>query len=370
MKILFLVCFLCLIDTVYGQTAPPNKRKVGFRIIGKDSINLHLDKDYFLIEDTCSSIIRYGHFNLQRHHFFGTFRDLNKLDPMTILSEGRYSDEGKLDGPMTLRYLNNNLQAKGRFINGVMDGDWEFFYEDGKPWMNFKAANNSIQIEQAWDKTGNKIVDAGNGEFKSDLKIYYWEGKLLNGVPNGTWKLKKTDDRTNTVISSETFKNGRFVKGSGAAGAYSDASRIALVTPDLLPVSNAARMQVSPTACDPSMSRKKILSAVYRDGSQSFNEVIKQYVTPFLQKSDLKIYNMYDMVFEGMVNTNGVIENIQLKSGHDDKVSSGLAKELRKLPHLEPALIDGKPARQPFTITFRFTEGWYSFSYRFLPVIM
>ena len=369
MRIAFLACFICFFSIdLSGQTPQRAKRKISYRSLGKDSINLHLDKDYFLIEDTCSSIIRYGRFNFQKRFFYGPFRDLNKMDPMIIVSEGRYSDEGKLDGPFVLRYLNNIIQAKGSFINGVMDGAWELFYEDGKPWMTFQAVNNQVKVADAWDKSGRKIVEGGKGDFRAEMKAFYWEGKLLNGVPNGSWRLKKTVDRTNTVVASEVFKNGSFVKGSGPAGAYADESRIVLVTPDILPISNAALMRVSAVACDPANSRKSIVSAVYSQGSQAFSEAIKARVAPFLSVSDHRMYNKYDLVLEGTVNTSGAIEGLRLKSGFDDKITSGIIKELRRLPHLEPALVNGKPVSQGVTFTFKFSEGWYSFSYRFLPV--
>ncbi|HXH99495.1 MAG TPA: hypothetical protein VNI52_04450 [Sphingobacteriaceae bacterium] len=345
-----------------------SKRRVNYRSIGKDSINLHLDKDYFLIEDTCSSIVRYGHFNFEKRHFFGPFRDLNKQDPFIILAEGKYSQEGKLDGPVVLRYMNDNVQAKGRFLNGDMDGAWELFYEDGKPWMNFTATEKKIQVNDAWDLSGKKVVDGGNGEFKTDLKTLYWQGKLVNGFPDGTWRARRTNDRTNTVMSSEIFKGGSFVKGSGPLGAYSDASRIVLVNPELLPIYNASLMQVSPTACDPSMSRKNIMNATYRNGMTALSDEIIRLVNPFLGKSDIKFYNIYNLTIEGTINEKGVIESLRLKDGFDDKVTSGLIRELYKLPRLEPAIVNGQPTTQSIIFVFKFSAGTYNFSYKFLPI--
>ena len=354
----------------YSQIPQQGQRRINYRSIGLDSINLHLDPKYFLIEDTCSSIVRYGHFNFKKRQFFGTFRDLNKQDPMIILSEGRYSDEGKLDGAFTLRYLNGTVQATGSFTNGVMDGAWELFFEDGKPWMSFKAKDNKIRVDNAWDSSGKKLVESGIGLFRSDVNDIYWSGKLLNGYPDGTWKAKKTDDRTNTVLSSEVFKNGSFVKGSGPLGAYSEGSRIELVSPELLPITNAALMRVSSTGCDPSLSRKKIINAIYYDGIPAFTEKITQLVGTFLSKSNFESYylNSTDLVIEGQINEKGNIAGLRSLGAIDDKITSGLIKELQRLPQLEPALLNGQAVKQGITFSFKFSLGSYSFSYQFLPV--
>ncbi|MBC7914744.1 MAG: hypothetical protein H7Y07_11560 [Pyrinomonadaceae bacterium] len=367
--LLFLLSgILCL--NSYSQIPQQSQRRVNFRSIGLDSINLHLDQNYFLIEDTCSSIVRYAHFNFQTRQFFGSFRDLNKQDPMIILSEGRYSDEGELDGAFTLRYLNGTVQATGSFINGVMNGAWELFFEDGKPWMSFKAKDNKIQIDNAWDNSGKKLVESGIGIFRSDLNDIYWSGKLLNGYPDGTWKAKKTDDRTNTVLSSEIFKNGLFVKGSGPLGAYSDGSRIELVSPTILPVNNAALMQVSSASCDPSLSRKKIINAIYYDGIPAFTEKITEIIGTFLGKSNFESFYLSgtDIVIEGHINEKGSIVALRSQGGLNDRITSGLIKELQRLPQLEPALVNGQAVKQGITFSFKFSLGTYSFSYQFLPV--
>ena len=61
------------------------KRNISFRIIGKDSVNLHFDPNYDLIEDSCSSIIRYSRFDPRAQKFKGTFKDVLKKDSSVIV---------------------------------------------------------------------------------------------------------------------------------------------------------------------------------------------------------------------------------------------------------------------------------------------
>ncbi|HEY1024248.1 MAG TPA: hypothetical protein VGE26_03730 [Sphingobacteriaceae bacterium] len=364
-----LLTFLTIISTnlIFAQQ-PGVRRSVNFRSIGKDSINLHFDENYFLIEDTCSSIVRYGHFDFKKRQFFGEFRDLNKMDPLIILAEGRYVD-GKLNGPFSLKYLNGKPQAVGNFKDGSFDGRWELFYDDGKPRLNFTASGNTIMIEDAWDASGAAVVIKGEGKFRAELEGIYWEGKLVNGVPDGTWRCRRTTDRTNTILSSEVFKNGNFVKGSGPLGAYSDASRIVLVSPQIVPIGNASAMRISTTACDPSLSNKQYISAVYKHGWISFNEEVKRLVAPLFAKLDLKMYSGKALVIEGVVSEKGNITGLKPKGSFDSDISFGVSRELTRLPFLEPALINNVAVKQPITFTFSFTEGFYRFQYKLSPLI-
>lgn len=177
MKASLLTFFTIIWASLIFAQQPGPRRSINFRSIGKDSINLHFDENYFLIEDTCSSIVRYGHYDFKTRQFFGEFRDLNKHDPMIILAEGKYID-GKLNGPFTLRYLNGSNQAMGSFKDGGFDGNWKLFYGDGKPRLDFTVTGQKITIENAWDKSGAAVVTDGEGKYRAELDGVYWEGKL------------------------------------------------------------------------------------------------------------------------------------------------------------------------------------------------
>jgi len=178
-------------------------------------------------------------------------------------------------------------------------------------------------------------------------------------------KAIKTNDRTNTELVTESFKNGLFQKGDGPTGDYQDASRILLVSEMELPFVNAEKLRISSTPCN-GIKRKLIVNAQYSGGFASFSEEVKRLVTPYLSKVDLRPYET-EVTFHGDVSDAGYITLTHYTQGIDDKVASGLLRELRALPHLEPALADGKAIVQKFTITFKFSKGFYSFSYRFLP---
>ncbi|MEJ7779902.1 MAG: hypothetical protein WKF68_09930 [Daejeonella sp.] len=243
-----LTCLFTIL-TVAAFSQP--QRNVRFRTFSRDSINLHMDENYALIEDSCSSIVRYGHFRINDRKFFGPFKDINKFDPGLVLAEGQYTDDGKLDGKLKMNYLNGEPLAEGSFDKGKMTGEWVIYYPGNKKRLEFKNAAEGTYILNAWNPEGKQTVIDGAGFYRSDLDMIFWEGKLVNGKPDGVWKSKKTDDRSGTVIINETYKNNVFRKGSSIAGNYSDASRIVLAGENLLPINNATAMRISSSACDP-----------------------------------------------------------------------------------------------------------------------
>ena len=366
----FFVSFFASAQTIpqglVKSTVPRSIRYIRFTFIGKDSINLALNEDFDMIEDSCSQIIRHAHLKMQQRKFYGPFKDVSRLDPSLVLTEGNYTADGLKDGPFISRYLNGALQAKGNFKSNKYDGHWELFYDDGKPKLTFDANDSDIGIADAWDEKGNKTIISGKGTYRVDIGNMYWKGKLLNGKPDGTWRAYKTDDATNTDIISESYKNGVFQKGKAPLGEYTDAPRMTLVPTDKLPFTRAEMLHISSVPCN-GVKRKHIVNAQYQNGFAAFNEEIKQLVSPYLARVDLASYDN-TMVIEGEVTTSGHIGHLDTHTPFNESIARGLILQLNRLPPLQPATADGKPVVQKITINFTFSRGMYSFSYRFLPV--
>lgn len=164
----------------------------------------------------------------------------------------------------------------------------------------------------------------------------------------------------------ESYKNGTFQKGNGPLGTYTDAPRLVLVSNDLLPFTNTELLHISMVPCNGS-KHKHIVNAQYHNGFDAFSDYIKHEVSPYLGKIDLKLYDD-ELKLEGVVNTDGRITNLMSHSPFDDNIARGLIHQLNNLPFLEPATADGVPVKQNFILSFKFSKGMYSFTYRFLPI--
>ncbi|RZA04161.1 MAG: hypothetical protein EOP47_00360 [Sphingobacteriaceae bacterium] len=357
--------------TTIAQTIQPGKRptrNIRFGTIGRDSINLALNHQFYLIEDSCSLVTRYGHVNMMNRKFFGKIKDVSKVNTQIILTEGNYTADGLKDGYFITHYLNGTLEAKGNFKNNQYDGNWEIYYADGKPMMTFTANGNDVKIIDVWDAEGKKTVNSGNGNYRVDLEGLYWRGKLVNGKPDGTWKAANPEDATNITLVSESYKDGQFKKGKNALGDYTDAPRLALVPPNKLPFTNAEKFMIALVGCDGvSLAGKRIVNAQYSAGMSNFTDNIVRLVGPYLQTVDLKPYEN-TLIINGEVSETGRVTNLRADNAFNSEISRGIIRELYSLPFLQPATIDGKPTTQKFNITFNFTRGSYRFTYSFLPI--
>ncbi len=188
---------------------------------------------------------------------------------------------------------------------------------------------------------------------------------MLNGKPEGTWKAIKTDD--NTTLITESYKNGTFQKGSNAAGDYKDIPRLVLVLQEQIPYVKAESMRMSMIGCDGVDPVKRIVSAQYPNGANSFTQFIKDAVEPYLSKVNLTVFDT-DLLIDGEVNDQGMITKLKQRNKFDDTFVRGLLRQLNTLPFLTPATVGGKPVTQKITFTFKFDRGAYRFGYQLMPI--
>lgn len=364
MKLLYTPIFCLLISTyVIAQDAP---RMVRFRTMRNDSINLALNNDYQIIEDTCATIIRYAHYSPAKRVFFGKFKDVSKQNPSLVLSEGNYTADGLKDGEFISYYPNGNLQSKGNFKQNKYDGKWEINYDNGKPQMTFEADNGVIKVINVWNEKGIKTVDNGKGNFEANLGTIAWTGKLDNGLPDGNWKAYRVGDPAKSTLIKELFKKGVFEKGATAMGEYTNASRIVLVIPDFVPYVTAEKMTVSPTSCGV-VKKQAVTYAQYQGGSRAYSDEIGRLVSAYLRTVDIAPYND-QLEITGVVSKNGLVYNLRYTNAFNEDIARGIINQLRKLPGLQPGTADGKPVEQNITFSFTFQLGRYTYTWRILPV--
>jgi hypothetical protein len=360
-----LILLLLLIMAVCAGAQNLN-RHVEPHFIGQDSVNLSLNEDYDLIEDSCADIIRHGHYDHKEHRFTGSFKDVSTWDTSVVVSEGTYSPDGLKNGLFIARYSNGNLRSKGFYKNNLLNGRWETYYDDNKPALVFEAVNDTIRIIDSWDATGKKAVDNSKGIYQVRLGAISWKGKLDGGKPDGTWRAFKTDDATHATLVEEYFKKGKFETGNSPSGKYTDASRILLINPEGFTYTNIEKMQVSRIPCN-GTKRVHIVRAQYAFGKTNFTEAIKMAIRPVMRKYDVKNY-FQPLVINGYIDETGNLMGLHEDNVYYQDLARDIIYKLHGLPLLQPATADGKPVKQGFRITFTFERGVYHYNYRFLPI--
>lgn len=356
--------FFC--SYAHAQTRRPS-RYVHFNFINKDSIKLSFNEDFDLIEDSCSQAIRYAHFNTKLRRFVGKIKDVSRLDPNIIMTEGAYNADGEKEGPFVSRYVNGQLQAKGSFVKNNFDGKWEMYYDDGKPRLFFEANGKDITITDYWDAKGRKLVDNGKGSYSVTSSGLCWEGRLQNGRPEGTWDLFKKDDITKTSLETEKYKGGTFQKGKSPIGEYTDAARMVLVSTDMLPFIRAEALKISAQGCNEAKP-KHVVYAQYKEGLDRYSDALTAIISTVFRYIDLKHFSN-GFSIEGEVNDEGFLTNLQSYDSFNQQVSGALIYGLKQAPALEPASIDGRKVNEKVKFSFTFGAGMYHYSYRFGEVV-
>ncbi len=360
--------FLILATVVYSASAQTSKRNIHIRTIGRDTVSMPLDSAYFLIEDDCSEINRYTRFDFHSGKFYGKFKDVSKANPKLTVAEGEYTTDGLKTGLFTTHYLNGNLQATGIFKDDKYDGRWEMFYRNGKPEITFEVVNGELRIINAWTADGLKTVDNGTGDYTAKLDAVYWKGKLLNGRPEGKWKLYNTDDASNTPAAEEHYKKGVFRDGSIGNDnlIYTDISHLKLVDAARLSLVHLEHMYVSQIPCGgPKLPH--IVNAQYKGGLDAFSKRIGDEVAPYMSKDDLAGINN-TIEIDGEVSEKGQLEKLENAGLFGDQLAKRIIARLYHLPALIPATSDGKPVRQKFKISFQIYNFVYRLAYQFLPI--
>lgn len=342
------------------------KRNIIYHNLGKDSVALSLTDNYYLTEDTCAAIVRYAHFNFHTKTFTGKFRDVVKGAANVVLAEGSYNSSGKKEGAFTVYYPNGSLYAKGNYKNNSFDGKWQLFYEDGKPQLVFEDSRDGYKIWDAWLPDGTHTVENGKGEFTVDGKASFWKGAILNGRPDGNWKLY--DTQSDRIFATEYFEHGKFQDGTSDYSRYSGKTLITLVY-TYFTFKNAENMvpsfQVCPEALgDDASGQHMAANAHFAHGSDTFMEDLQRAVSTYFNSITYLRDNSRNFKIEGEISPEGKFSNMH--SGAE--MGRGILYQLKLLPALTPATIDGKPVAQKFVMSFIFKDGFYSFNYNLLPL--
>ena len=111
-------------------------------------------------------------------------------------------------------------RQQGSFKNGVKDGTWVWYYENGQ--LSYKGNFNNGKRDGAWFwYWGNGQVSSKdnykNGKKEGDWVSYYENGQLRhkgnykNGVKDGTW-VWYYEDGTVFKPWTGTFKDGKKIR--------------------------------------------------------------------------------------------------------------------------------------------------------------
>ena len=85
-----------------------------------------------------------------------------------------YADGKEANG--TFEFKTGKYKVKGNYINGLPDGLFEEYYEDGSIMAKDTFVNGEIVAKELFYKNGNLL---GNFTENNDIKLYYDDGSLI-----------------------------------------------------------------------------------------------------------------------------------------------------------------------------------------------
>ena len=86
-----------------------------------------------------------------------------------------YDSDGK-EATGTFEFKTGKYKVKGNFVNGLPDGLFEEYYEDGSIMAKENFVNGEMTSKELYYKNGNLL---GNFAENGDIKLYYDDGSLI-----------------------------------------------------------------------------------------------------------------------------------------------------------------------------------------------
>lgn len=224
---------LCLLPTPHAQAQgglqlrQQAKLDNCYRVVGKDSVVFFYSAEYLLTPPGCAAIRRHVRLD-SAGRFFGYVRDY-RLSNNLLLLQGAYR-AGQLEGQLEQYHPTGELAARGQYRQGQQVGDWAYWYPSGKPRQVLSFRNGLYPLVQKfWDEDGQQLVAEGNGTWHRDEDGLRLSGKVVGGIPDGRWLLRRLDDKS--IVARENYAKGRFRNGVivNTIEIYQDRPRLSII---------------------------------------------------------------------------------------------------------------------------------------------
>ena len=92
------------------------------------------------------------------------------------LKDGLMYDADGKEASGTFEFKTGKYKVKGNFVNGLPDGLFEEYYEDGSIMAKETFVNGEMTSKELYYKNGNLL---GNFAENGDIKLYYDDGSLI-----------------------------------------------------------------------------------------------------------------------------------------------------------------------------------------------
>lgn len=179
--------------------------------IKDDIFKIYINENYKIEHKECDDYFLLCKIN-NSFELTDTLKVYNKKE---VLIAKSYFVNSKIDGYFESFYDNGKKKITGNYKNGIKDGIWKYYYENGQLKKVISITEGYAKLLEFYEKNGKEKIINGNGYYKEDIKIgnlfteINFRGNVLNGFLDGKWEIRNNENK----IAEENFKEGNFING-------------------------------------------------------------------------------------------------------------------------------------------------------------
>lgn len=310
----------------------------------------YFDEYYYLSDKFCTFTVieRIGRFDPATDHFDGKFEDYT-IDGRRILT-GFY-DKGRKSGLFRAFHPNGQVKWEGQYTNDLPDGEWHYYYPDGRPMLKLRYENDStMQIVGYWDRRGRERVKDGQGRYEMKVEIDGYSeygavfinriGRIHAGQPTGEWTLELVyENGEKETLGTERYRRGdpRPEENEQLDQILRGATRYALVP--LTRFLQAEEMKGRPCSIDHHSGFIDYLRFYLEDWFQDYmdEEIVPQ-----------------ELVFQIFLNKDGTVSELVPETTFTRTRSAQmLMQALRNVGYWIPSFLNGEYIHDELTLRFQ-----------------
>lgn len=357
-----------------------------YQALATDSVALYYNERWELTPMACATQRRLTRLDPDGS-FNGEVQDYYRANNQLLFRQ--HYQHGQRTGSYEAFYPTGRPLLRGTFAQGQAVGEWQWWYANGRPMQTLRydaAAPQQWRIVAYWDSTGQQLVTNGAGRWQQELASQQLRmvGAVLGELPDGEWQM--TQLVSNKLLTTETYRAGRFVKGHNVVGRlpdYRDHARFLPAFDD--PSVRAERYQLG-ISCAEQARRiaREQASGAQLAHQRALNERVKAMTPPrpdgygpnylhmLLEKmSDypslnaLRLNEQYDATVEADLDEYGKLSNFQSK---EIAVQRVFEQMLPKLGRWHAATVNQQPVKSRVRFDLHVLDHQWKAQYRVLTV--
>lgn len=181
-----------------------------------------------ICEKPIAAYYRIGTLNIDSFWYYtGKIKDFDING--VLATEGEYNDKGQRDGSFKFYYPNGKLMLAGNYWEGLMTGDWQWYYSNDSVMaiINFDGPSDDFTFNLYKTRDGTTKLQNGTGEFEWYTNIYTSHfsnfkvtGSFSAGKRSGGWRYYWINGGEETFRFEEKYDKEGKLKKISLSGTY------------------------------------------------------------------------------------------------------------------------------------------------------